>query len=192
MPRPEDFHREQVLTKIQNVFWIKGYNGTSMQDLVDASGLNRSSIYNSFGNKMELYKLVLKNYQHENKTVLDQICSNKNGLASIQSLFDVTIDYMINDKERKGCMFINCNTEMGNQNILLQEITKNNQETLVQFFKDLIEKGKKDGSIQINKDSITLAYYLVSSFQGLRITGMNTKNRSFLESIVENIIKTIT
>ncbi len=192
MPRTEDFDKEKVLTKIQNIFWIKGYNGTSMQDLVDASGLNRSSIYNSFGSKMELYKLVLKKYQHENKTALDQICSNKNGLASIQSLFDGTIDYMINDKESKGCMFINCNTEMGNQNMLLQQVTKNNQETLVNFFKNLIEKGQLDQSITTNENSLTLAYYLVSSFQGLRITGMNTKNRSFLESIVKNIIKTIT
>ena len=70
MPRTEDFNREEVLGKAKGHLWLKGFNGTSMQDLVDVTGLNRSSIYNSFGSKMELYLQSLKKYQGDNLGIL--------------------------------------------------------------------------------------------------------------------------
>ena len=101
MPRSEDFDRSQVLQNAKEVFWVKGYNGTSMQDLVDATGLNRSSIYNSFGNKMELFQQTLKQYQDESAQLFDNACAqNKNaietiGLTFLYSLKNIKEDILI-------------------------------------------------------------------------------------------------
>ena len=65
MPRVEIFNREQVVDQMIRVFHNNGYNGTSMQDLVDATDLNRSSLYNSFGNKLNLYLECLNLYQEK-------------------------------------------------------------------------------------------------------------------------------
>ena len=65
MPRVEIFNRDEVLEKAVRLFHNKGYNATSMQDLVDATGLNRSSIYNSFGSKKELYQQSLRAYKEQ-------------------------------------------------------------------------------------------------------------------------------
>ena len=65
MPRVEIFNREQVLDKMIAVFHNKGYNATSMQDLVDTSQLNRSSLNNSFGNKLAIFLECLKAYQQK-------------------------------------------------------------------------------------------------------------------------------
>lgn len=192
MPRAEVFDRKEVLEQAKNIFWLKGYNATSMQDLVDATGLNRSSIYNSFGNKMDLFQLTLKKYQKEGSGFFEVLInSNLNGLQSISSVFETTLDMMINDSERKGCMFINCHTEMGNQDIQLNNITAKNQELLVSHFNTMVKKGQADGSIKTNQKSSELANYLASSFQGFRIMGMNTTNKKLLAGIIENILTTI-
>ena len=192
MPRTEVFDRNQVLEQAKNIFWLKGYNATSMQDLVDTTGLNRSSIYNSFGNKMNLFQLTLKKYQKEGSGFFEVLInSNLNGLQSISSVFENTLDMMINDSDRKGCMFINCHTEMSNQDIQLNNITAKNQELLISHFDTMVKKGQEDGSIKTTQKSIELASYLASSFQGFRIMGMNTTNKKMLAGIIENILTTV-
>ena len=192
MPRTEVFDRNQVLEQAKNIFWLKGYNATSMQDLVDTTGLNRSSIYNSFGNKMNLFQLTLKKYQKEGSGFFEVLInSNLNGLQSISSVFENTLDMMINDSDRKGCMFINCHTEMSNQDIQLNNITAKNQELLISHFNTMVKKGQEDGSIKTTQKSIELASYLASSFQGFRIMGMNTTNKKMLAGIIENILTTV-
>lgn len=192
MPREAIFDKDNVIEQAKNIFWLKGYNATSMQDLVDATGLNRSSIYNSFGNKMDLFQLTLKKYQKEGSGFFEVLInSNLNGLQSISSVFETTLDMMVSDPERKGCMFINCHTEMGNQDIHLNNITAKNQKLLISHFDTMVKKGQTDGSIHLNQNSNELANYLASSFQGFRIMGMNTTNKKLLAGIIENILTTI-
>ncbi|GAB5401631.1 MAG: TetR/AcrR family transcriptional regulator [Aureisphaera sp.] len=192
MPRSEDFNRDEVLDKAKDVFWMKGYNGTSMQDLVDAMGLNRSSIYNSFGNKMELYQQSLKKYQEESGCLFDKVKEkNRNALESVGLAFLYLLDEMIHDKQDKGCMLINCYTEMGNQDEQLRTMLEANQSRLHDTFVDLVGQGQEDGSIRKDESSDALAHYLVSAFQGFRITGLNVRDPKILKGIIQNILKTI-
>lgn len=192
MPRTEDFNREQVLDNAKNAFWLKGYNGTSMQDLVDATGLNRSSIYNSFGSKMELFQESLKQYQNESSTIFDKAKKQeRTAIETIGLIFVYMLEDILGDQEQKGCMLINCNTEMGNQDAQLKALFSANQERLVTIFEDLVKQGQEDGSIRKTEKSDLLAYYLVNAFQGFRITGMNTTEPKILKSIIQNILKTI-
>ena len=96
MPRSEVFNRDEVLEKAKNVFWLKGYNATSMQDLVNATGLNRSSIYNSFESKLNLYKLTLEKYQNEGVGFFEVIThSNLNGFDSVKKIFETTLNCLL-------------------------------------------------------------------------------------------------
>ena len=66
MPRVKQFNEEQVLEKAMEVFWKKGYNGSSMQELVDGMGINRASIYDTFGSKEELFERAFEIYREKN------------------------------------------------------------------------------------------------------------------------------
>lgn len=192
MPRTEVFDREEVLEKAKNIFWLKGYNGTSMQDLVDATGLNRSSIYNSFGNKMELYLQTLKKYQGDISDLFDKANKQeRNAIETIGLIFLYILEDILEDTEEKGCMLINCRTEMGNQDSQLHELLEADQERLLGIFQNLVSQGQAEGSILTGEKSELLAYYLVNAFQGFRISGMNTKDTVILKSIIQNILKTI-
>jgi len=192
MPRTEVFDREEVLEKAKNIFWLKGYNGTSIQDLVDATGLNRSSIYNSFGNKMELYLQTLMKYQGDISDLFDRANKQeRNAIETIGLIFLYVLEYILEDTEEKGCMLINCRTEMGNQDNQLHELLEADQERLLGIFQNLVSQGQAEGSILTGEKSELLAYYLVNAFQGFRISGMNTKDTVILKSIIQNILKTI-
>ncbi|MCH9661341.1 MAG: TetR/AcrR family transcriptional regulator [Bacteroidetes bacterium] len=193
MPRTEEFNRTNVLDKAILVFWKKGYNGTSMQDLVDATGLNRSSIYNSFGSKMALYHESLKKYQGDSGALFERVNEqHRNALERIGLLFIYVMEDIVGDSEKKGCMLINCFTEMGNQDGQLRDLLEGNQDRLIGIFDDLVQKGQMDGSIRNNEESQLLAHYLVNAFQGFRITGLSVQDPKTLKSIIQNILKTLT
>ena len=107
MPRVEDFNRADVIEKAKEVFWKKGYEATSMQDLVDAMGLNRSSIYNSFGGKMELYRESIRTYQKETNAYLRDALVAGDPMEALESLFENAIQSIVLDKDNKGCFNMN-------------------------------------------------------------------------------------
>ncbi len=193
MPRTEVFNRREVLNKAKDIFWLKGYNGTSMQDLVDVTGLNRSSIYNSFGSKMELYLQSLKKYQADISELFEKANrQNRNAIETIGLVFLYVLKDILDDTEEKGCMLINCQTEMGNQDAQLHGLLGVYQERLAGIFQNWVIRGQAEGTIRTDEKSELLAYYLVNAYQGLRISGMNTKDAVILKSIIQNILKTIT
>jgi TetR/AcrR family transcriptional repressor of nem operon len=192
MPRVEVFNREQVLEKVKHLFWDKGFNGTSMQDLVDVTGLNRSSIYNSFGNKKALYELVLKQYQEEGKVLFEEALSQtENSFEGICLVFDNMVHAIIKDVEGKGCFNMNCTTELSRADIGIKEYLTSRQEHTISIFKDLVDKGQQQGVINKNDSADNYAYYLFSAFQGLRMTGILTKDDQKLKKIVSNTLKTL-
>jgi len=193
MSRTEVFNREKVLDKAKNIFWFKGYSGTSMQDLVDETGLNRSSIYNSFGSKMELYLLTLKKYQEDIDELFERANQqNRNAIETIGLLFLYVLEDVLEDTEAKGCMLINCQTEMGNQDAHLNALFEAYQERLRSMFQRLVTRGQAEGYIRPDEKSDLLAYYLVNALHGFKISGMNTKDAVTLKSIIQNILQTIT
>jgi TetR/AcrR family transcriptional repressor of nem operon len=193
MPRTEVFNRREVLNKAKNIFWLKGYNGTSIQDLVDVTGLNRSSIYNSFGSKMELYLQSLKKYQADISQLFEKANGqNRNAIETIGLVFLYVLEDILDDTEEKGCMLINCQTEMGNQDAQLHGLLGVYQERLAGIFQNWVIRGQAEGTIRTDEKSELLAYYLVNAYQGLRISGMNTKDAVILKSIIQDILKTIT
>ena len=77
MARTKAFDTEEVLDRALRVFWRNGYEGTSMQDLVDGMQINRASIYDTFGNKEALYLRALQRYQNQNQDQLQQLLTQK-------------------------------------------------------------------------------------------------------------------
>lgn len=192
MPRVEEFNREIAVRQAMNVFWEKGYNGTSMQDLVDATGLNRSSIYNSFGSKLELYKTTLKFYQKESGGVFQKaLIKANNPLHAIALIFDSFLPQKIDDKGDMGCYALNCKSEMGNQEEDIRKWLLENQENALDVFGQLIREGQEEGIINTKEDYKTYAYFILNAFQGFRMTGILIKDRKILETIIKNTIKVI-
>ncbi len=193
MPRIEVFDRESVIDQAKLVFWEKGYNATSMQDLVDATGLNRSSIYNSFGSKMELYQLTLKKYQKEATSFFQMaMIQAKDPLEALKNIFSGALDEMLTVEGKKGCFNMNCKSEMSRQDETIKNWLVQTQEQSIHLFQDLVAKGQDDGIINKNRSSEAYAHYLFSAFQGFRMTGILIQDRKKLQSVMDAVFTTIT
>ena len=192
MARLQEYNKEEVLQAAMQVYWAKGYHGTSMQDLVDATGLNRSSIYNSFDSKLKLYLLTLQFYQKESGSLFQKALLKANTpLEAIRFIFEIFMPSMVKESSNKGCYLMSCKTELGKQKGEIQDWLLNNQENSLKFFKDLVTEGQKQGCINKKESADAYAYYLFSAFQGYRMTGILVTEERILKNIIKNIIEVI-
>ena len=101
--RTKQFVREEALDKAVELFWQQGYEATSIQNLVDKMGINRSSMYDTFGDKQQLFLVAMERY-------IDRVVSKRlavvnttgSGKESIQQFFGDVVDYAVSDAERRG------------------------------------------------------------------------------------------
>lgn len=192
MPKVETFDRNQVLQKATEVFHKKGYNGTSMQDLVNATDLNRSSIYNSFGSKLGMFMEVLSYYQNKANTNFSKEVDNAyNAIDAIEGIFEVTLRDIVGDDDRKGCLIVNCKSEMSNQDLSIKRFMESNQERMLAMLEDIISKGQMEKIFNEEQNANQYALYLYTSIQGLRMTGILNKNEEDLRNIIKTILKVV-
>ncbi|WP_298535248.1 TetR/AcrR family transcriptional regulator [uncultured Algibacter sp.] len=192
MPKVETFDRGLVIAQVTDVFHDKGFNATSMQDIVDATGLNRSSIYNSFENKHNLFLECLKTYKSKCNTQLSEKLSKaSNPLESIELIFDIYILEMTKDEQDKGCLIVNCASEMANHDVSITNFLQKNQNDMLTLLEGLVSKAQQDHLINSKRTGKEYALYLYSNMQGFRMTGILISNKLELESIKNTIIQTL-
>ncbi len=193
MPKSELFNKALVLEQATGVFHDKGFNATSMQDLVDATGLNRSSIYNSFISKLDLYLECLKYYENNfNRETSKSLLKATDSLHAIKLIFDLYIKAITNEKYDKGCLIGNCKAEMANHNKSITSFLENNQTSMLTLLEDLISNGQEKTVINKKQSAKDYALYLFSSLQGFRMTGILITERTQLKSIVNSVLQSIT
>lgn len=191
MPKSVLFDREQVLNKVTRLFWEKGYNGTSMQDLVDVTGLNRSSLYNSFGDKFQLFTEALKNYQaNQNKQLQSVVKNKKSPKAALRSLFENIKESLINSENNRGCFLTNCTSELS-YDPKIRSFLADNKDRVTALFEEMIIKAQEAGEIDKEKDAKSIALYLFSNLQGLRVTSMVLSKPSEIEPVTDHIFNSL-
>lgn len=184
MPKVETFNKELVIRQASNIFHTKSYSLTSMQDLVDATGLNRSSIYNSFGSKLDLYMECLRWYQKESKNNVQKIVKKaKNAKSTLEDIFLMNLVKKNNGIDN-GCMINNCITEMANQETVINQFLCNNQQNMVQLFETLVAQGQMEGVFNTQQLPKVYGLYLLNAFQGLKVSSILSKDNKELESVV--------
>ncbi|MFD1901568.1 TetR/AcrR family transcriptional regulator [Enterococcus termitis] len=111
MGRVKEFDEQIVLEKAMQLFWEKGYEKTSMQDLVDYMGIHRRSIYDTFGDKHELFLKSLDCYERRLNGIINQQVTQKMTIhEQLETLFLITLS--VNDENPKGCLIVNTATEL--------------------------------------------------------------------------------
>ncbi len=192
MPKVETFSREDALKQAIEVFHDKGYNATSMQDLVDATGLNRSSIYNSFESKSNLYLECLKAYEDKyNRQTTKRLLQSKNGFQAIRLIFELYLDEISRSREERGCLIVNCKSEMANHEDNITKFLNVNQNKTLILLEDLVSQGQSDKSVNTGKSAQEYALYLYASLQGFRMTGILIQERKQLQSIMNTVLQTL-
>ena len=170
MPRTKAFDKQQVLGKAVDLFWRQGYHATSMQNLVDTLGINRASLYDTFGGKRDLFEQAFESYRKHNKESLarffDKQISIKNGL---EMLFLKSVSSTFDNGEVKGCLVVNCTAEFLPDDSNMLQVLSANRKELEALFCELLKRGVEQGEFETQSDIPVLASYLFTFFSGLNV-----------------------
>ncbi len=170
MPRVKLFDQQEVLQKATDLFWKQGYHATSMQDLVTHLGINRASLYDTYGGKKSLFLQAItwyKKVKHaQTRAFLQQHKSVKTGF---QKLLAAALQECNLDKDRKGCFMVNTATELipGDEDI--REIVADNNIQFERIFYNYLQTGVQSGEINAGKDLKAIASLLYTTLSGLRV-----------------------
>lgn len=185
MPRVKLFDEKEVLTKAMYLFWRQGYCDTSVQDLVNHLGINRASIYDTFGDKKQLFKKSFALYRALNLEGIIQFFENepniKNGFSK---LFAIAIEEAISDKDNKGCFVVNTITELIPNDKSLLKTLENNKEKFENIFYNYLLEGQKSGQLDTNKDLRALTTLMYTLYNGIRVVSKIKPDKAALSNSI--------
>lgn len=167
--RPLEFDPHLALQSAMELFWCKGYEATSLQELLSAMRISKSSLYHAFGNKHELFERCLKVFRERQvgkmTAALEQAPSAK---AFLRTMLMAVANEAATDSHPKGCLIMNTATEFSGRDAVVAELVSEGTSQFAAVFQTAIERAQLNGEIDANKDSKILARYVVSAMSGLK------------------------
>ncbi|MGC3945769.1 MAG: TetR/AcrR family transcriptional regulator [Chryseolinea sp.] len=186
MARSKDFDENEVLAKAVKLFWLKGYNGTSMQELVDTLGISRSSLYDTYVDKHTLYLKALEFYKAASQKQITEIAAKTASTKdAMKRLLDFVTDGLLSDKEHKGCFMLNAEVEVAAQDSEVMQIVCENDRQIEEAFLQVIRRGQKNGDISSKKNARVLTRFFVNTIKGIRVSVKSTNDRAFFKDIIQ-------
>ena len=171
MGRPREFDEDEALGKAMEVFWKKGYQSTSLDDLLEAMGIQRGSFYNTFGNKKATYMRAIKRYADVmfNGGPYTQAAQLEPGLGALNTLFDSYIDSVTGDAEPRGCFFAHASKEHRGHDEDIQRAIMVGIERMRDVIGRSVEAAQRDGDLPPDAVPKDLALLFMSVAWGIHV-----------------------
>ena len=185
MARHKEFDREEALHKAMEVFWSRGYEATSVGDLVKHMGINRQSLYDTFGDKHSLYLQALDRYREvEGRKMFELLERPGSVKRALRQLFERVVECSLGGGERRGCFVGNATSELAGRCKATAEKACGNMAAAEEALYRALLRGKREGEIRGGRDPRAVARFLYSSLQGLQLMSKATGDRKTLEDVV--------
>lgn len=182
MARPQEFEASEALKSAMRVFWSKGYEAASLNDILSATGLSKSSLYATFGDKRELFLAAFEAYRRERMQRLETALNDgQPARQSIEKFFRQGVARAEAPEHAYGCMTANEAVELAPHDLDIQQLVTADFQALEEAFARAILRGQADGSIARDKEPRQLARFLVVSLQGLQVMVRAKSRRTLLD-----------
>lgn len=177
--RPREFDELETLSKLMNIFWEKGYEGTSLSDMVGVTRLKKGSLYAAFGSKHEMYLKALAHYE---ALVVDSACGSlttgDDPMARIEAFLSSPIDAVWNKQDTRGCFLCNASADKAALDTDTHALVRRGYNKLERALGDALRKAKpKWGDAEI----VSKARLLLAVYSGLRVMARSALDRDTLE-----------
>ncbi|WP_159850678.1 TetR/AcrR family transcriptional regulator [Nocardia sp. CY41] len=182
MPRPRSFDEDRAVDAAMHAFWRAGYEATSTEDLCAATGLGRSSIYNTFTSKRDLFGRALRRYMTtKNAATFDLLDSPAEVRAKIHALLWQIVD--ASDEDPLGCLVVNSMIELAPRDPELAAVLAADHERRLAALTDVFDSARRAGEIAPDKDSRALAHFVIATISGMRVAARGGADRETLAAI---------
>lgn len=192
MARTKDFDESEVLTRAMNLFWSKGYNSTSMEDLVSGLGISRSSLYGTYTDKHTLFIKALENYKHIGHLKIQEIINSPGSAKEIvRKLIELATNGISGSKKRIGCLMVNAEVEVAPHDKEVNNLVCRNDQQMEEAFYQVIQKGKNNGEIKNRQNARALARFIFNAVKGMHVTAKTTSDKSVFHDIIMLTLSTL-
>lgn len=182
----KQFDEEQAVDRAMQVFWRRGYEATSVRQLMDSTGLGQGSLYGTFGDKHGLYLRALDRYAAMTTCeAVRRLEADGPVRPLIERMLRDMADDAVCDPERKGCLFVSAATERLPQDPEAGRRVDAAFARIEDALRRAVERGQQSGEIAADRDALTLARFLLTAVQGLRVVGKATPDPRRLDAAIE-------
>lgn len=185
MARPVEYDLEKVLDSAMEIFWEKGFEGVSMNDLVTYTGLNRRTMYSLFKDKEGLFRDALENYYKKKSANKLSVLINNPGLKGIELFFET---FVFSDKF-KGCLFSNTMREKEFMTEETYNIPRDYFETIRKQFEINLLQAKE--LKEFKGDAFAMSLTMITFIHGFNVYGKYNHSKESGESIIRNFLSMI-
>ncbi|MCX5401303.1 TetR/AcrR family transcriptional regulator [Streptomyces sp. NBC_00102] len=192
MGRPKQFDPDAAVEHAMNVFWRKGYAATTPQDLVDAIGIGKGSLYNTFGSKHALFEMALRRYRDSQAVALIEMVEEPGPVKvrlrrTLKSLAEMDLA----DPDRRGCMAVNAAAELAGTDQVATELVQRMFARTEDAFRALIEEGQRSGEIAPERDPTAWGSLLLNTVVGLRLMARVAETPDRLVRVIDATVDSL-
>jgi TetR/AcrR family transcriptional repressor of nem operon len=192
MARPKQFDPEIAVDRAMQVFWRKGYAATTPQDLVDALGIGKGSLYNAFGSKHALFERALVRYRDSQAVLLTGMLEEPGTVRErVRRVLRFLAEMDLSDPDRRGCMAVNAAAELAGSDEVAAELVRRMLDRTEGAFRALVEEGQRSGEIAPGRDAAALGSLLLSTVVGLRLLARVAEGPDRLDRVIDAVVDSL-
>ncbi|MGK3968485.1 TetR/AcrR family transcriptional regulator [Sorangium sp. So ce118] len=184
--RPRSFDRAAALRRAMEVFWERGYEGTSLSDLTTAMGINSPSLYAAFGCKESLFREAVSLYNEvEGAAVARAMSEEPTARRAVEAMLRGNAEAYVSPGKPSGCMIVLAAT-LGTQEseAVRSHLAEVRRGALVELQRRL-DRGVVEGDLPAGTDTAALAAFYTTVLQGLSIQARDGASREALLAVVD-------
>jgi AcrR family transcriptional regulator len=183
--RPREFDRDEALAKARDAFWERGYEGTSMADLVEALGLASARIYAAFGSKEELFREAIALYEaKEGGFASRALAEEPTALHAIERMFRDAIDLYTRPDRPHGCMVVSAAVNCADANDRVRDWLAEHRRERTASIIARLERAARDGEMKAETDAQALGDYCSTLLHGLSVQARDGVTRERLLALI--------
>ena len=189
MARNREFDQEMVLDRAMQLFRERGYAATSIRDLVEAVGVNSSSLYNAFGDKDAIFLRVLVRHSlAEKELVRRELAESADPRATVAHLFANLIDQLLDEEAHHGSLTLKAAVELGVSKPAIFDFLRSYMDEITQLFTDFLQAAVECGQLRLHQPAPAVARYLLFAFYNLSFLVKMYPERAVVEGYVQVVL----
>ena len=187
--RPRGFDYDEALDRAMHVFWRKGFEGASLNDLTAAMGIQPASLYKAFGNKRTLFEKALARYLAGPVAFVHDALKEPTAFAVADRILRRTAEFLTEGRSRRGCMTIQAALASGVEGEPIRRkliaLRVKEQDALRRRF----ERAQSEGDLSNDADAADLARLITALYQGMTVQAINGANREDLLRLTDTALR---
>ena len=174
-----------MVDRAMEVFWRKGYRGTTPQDLIDAVGIGKGSLYNAFGSKRELFRLALDRYRDQQAIQVDQALAAPGPIKErLAFALETIIEMNFADPDRRGCLAVNTAAELAGFDEAATDQVRAMFDRTSGVFLEAIKLGQASGELRKENAPEVVASHLLTTMIGVQLLSKTATDPELLKRSV--------